>query len=431
MVKGKYLIIGNGVSGMYGAIFIRNFDSEGNITILTNEMMPFYSRPLIIDVMTGRKRRDEIMLLDDKKHNYYGYDLKKGVTVSDIDIKRGRVKTPTGDFRYDKLLIATGAMPKKAGFDGEGVFYLRTVDDAEQIAAYLKKVKRAIVYGGGPVGIKAVYGLLSMGIHVDVIVSSPYILSRALDRRASILLQEIFERNGAVFYCKREINDIVWRRGLKGIVTDRGEEIPGDILIIGKGVEPDMRIARNAGITTDKGIITDGMMRTNIDNIFAAGDVAEVEAKGERLKSKGSDSPLTTVLSLWYTGASQGKIAGCNMAGQNRAHEGSVNSNSVEYFGVKCISMGVVEGGGYEETIFEEDNIYRKYLFNGEKLVGAVLLGNIEDAGLLLNAIKTDIPIKNSILQMHNPFSLWNESRCSISRGKPAIYNEVNMEVLF
>jgi nitrite reductase (NADH) large subunit len=416
MIKAQYLIIGNGVSGMHGAYFIRKLDRKGNITILTNEATPFYSRPLIIDVMTGKKRKDDLILLDEKKHNIYGFDLKKDVTVFHIDTKKRQAGTSVGDVKYEKLLIATGALPKKTNFERDGIFYLRTADDAERIGRYLKKVKKAIVYGGGPIGIKTVYGLLSIGIHVDVIVSSSHILSRALDRKASICFQEIFEKNGVSFYCNREIKDIIWKRGLKGIVTNRGEEIPGDIVITGKGVKPDIGIAQNAGIMTDKGIIVDDTMRTNIDNIFAAGDAAQAssaESGEQRVENRGEKK----VVSLWHVGASQGKTAGYNMAGQSRIYEGSVSSNSVEYFGVKCISMGIVEGEGYEEIVFEEGRIYKKYLFNGETLVGAVLLDNIEGAGLLLNAIRTGIPVKNSILQMHNT--------------KSAICNEVNMEVLF
>ncbi|OPY78713.1 MAG: Assimilatory nitrate reductase electron transfer subunit [Syntrophorhabdus sp. PtaU1.Bin058] len=457
VVYNKYLIIGNGVAGIYCAFNIRMRDRKGEITIVTDENYPFYSRPLITDVMTGKKQADDIVLLPENGYKRYGFTLMKGVQVKKAVFKERCVTTTAGKQRFDRLVFAAGAVPKKIPFEGEGIFYVRTLEDAERIRAYLPKVKKAVVFGGGPIGIKAAYALMTAGIPVNIIISSSQMLSRVLDERSSHYLQVLFEQNGARFWFNSDIKEIVRRKkGLKGIVTDKGEMVPGDILIVGKGVNPNLDIVRNAGVRIDKGILVDDYMETNCEGVYAAGDVAQAKvvtnsnqqsaisnqpSAGSSLSLQGAqhhgglslraqrgnltnriatamprdDSkmlnvehrtlnvelaspPFKDVLSLWPVGAEQGKIAGQNMAGGKRVYGGGVGSNSIEYFGLKAISMGITRGEGCEAVLFERDGIYRRYLFDGERLVGAILVGDINDAGVLLHAIRQALPVRG-ILQ--------------------------------
>ena len=438
----KYLIIGNGVAGIYCALNIRMRDREGEITIITNEDYPFYSRPLITDVMTGKKRAGDIVLLPENGYKRYGFTLMKGVQVKKMVFKEHCVTTTAGEQGFDRLVVATGAVPKKVPFEGEGIFSVRTLEDAERIRSYLPKVKEAIVFGGGPIGIKTAYALLTAGIPVNIIISSSHMLSQVLDERSSQYLQALFERNGARFWFNSDIKEIVRRKkGLKGIVTDKGETVAGDMLIVGKGVSPNLDIVRDAGIHIDKGILVDDYMETNCEGVYAAGDVAQAKViTSSRQQSADNLSPCShcepagrgnpsrsprrfaprddnkggtprpsplkpngssggrDVLSLWPVGAEQGKIAGQNMTGEKRVYGGGVGSNSIEYFGLKAISMGITRGDGCEAILFEQNGIYRRYLFNGERLVGAVLLGDISDAGVLLHAIKQALPVKGFLL---------------------------------
>jgi len=415
-----YLIIGNGVAGMNCALSIRQHDREGTLTILTHEPVPFYSRPLIVDVMTGKKRKEDIILVQDEEYKRNRITLLKDVRVEKLDRKTRSVRTQEGVFFYKKLLIATGAEPKTIPLTGTGIFSLRTIQDAEVIARYLKHVKRAIVYGGGPVGIKAAYALLTAGIPVSIIVTSPHILSRVLDETVAIRFQKLFESHGATFYLQREIEDREGRSALKGVITDRGERIPGDILIVGKGVEPDLALIRDTEIKAGKGIVVNDKMETNCENIYAAGDVAEAPLSAHHYPLTTSLSPLTNqVISLWHVGASQGRVAGTNMAGSTCVYEGGVGSNSIEYFGLKCISMGTLKDTGTEEITIEENSVYRKYIFQEERLIGAVLLDDVTDAGTLLHAIRKGLPVKSHLLRHPlTPYPL---------RGTESI----SMEVLF
>jgi NAD(P)H-nitrite reductase large subunit len=497
----KYLIIGNGVAGIYGAFNIRRLDTEGEIAIITDEDHPFYSRPLITDVMTGKRGSGDIVLLPENEYKRYGFTLMKGVQVKKMVPNRRYVTTTAGQQKFDKLFIATGAVPKKIPFEGEGIFSVRTLEDAEKIRAYLPKVKKAIVFGGGPIGVKAAYALLTAGIPVNIIISSSHMLSRVLDKRSSQYFQALFEQNGARFYFNSDIKEIVRRkRGLQGIITDKGEMVRGDMLIVGKGVSPNLDIVRDAGIHIDKGILVDDHMETNLKGIYAAGDVAQAKViktsgqqsaishqppavgrqlsaipfqslrgaqsgdlslrgaqsgdlslrgaqrrgnltneiatasprddrnKGPRDDEKRSphasrltpygSSDVRDVLSLWPVGAEQGKIAGQNMAGATRVYGGGVGSNSIEYFGLKAISMGITTDESCETVLFEQDGIYHRYLFSGETLAGAVLLGDICDAGVLLHAIRQSLPVKGFL-------------RSAISSPLSALRSQLSPEVLF
>ena len=421
----KYLIIGNGVAGIYCAFNIRMRDREGEIAIVTNENYPFYSRPLITDVMTGKKRVDDIVLLPENGYKRYGFTLMKGVQVKKVVFKEHRVTTTAGTQRFDRLVFAAGAVPKTIPFEGEGIFYVRTLEDAERIRAHLPGVKKAIVFGGGPIGIKAAYALMTAGIPVNIVISSSRMLSRVLDERSSQYFQALFEQNNARFWFNSDIKEIVRRKkGLKGIVTDKGEMVPGDILIVGKGVSPNLDIVRDTGIRIDKGILVDDYLETNCEGVYAAGDVAQAKVVTSSSQQSAISYQQTTpnvdnrssiidhrassirhpvasnrdVLSLWPVGAEQGKIAGQNMTGGKRVYGGGVGSNSIEYFGLKAISMGITRDDGCETVLFERDGIYRRYFFDGERLVGAVLLGDINDAGVLLHAIRQTLPVKGFLL---------------------------------
>lgn len=386
----RYLIIGNGVAGFHCASTIRREDKTGALTVLTDEQAPFYSRPLIVDVMTGRRKEEEIFLATAEWYRRNGVSLISGVRVESVNVKKKEVVGRKGTWPYDRLLMATGSEPKGISLRGEGVFYLRTLADGARIRHHLPKVRRAIVYGGGPVGIKAAYTLLRAGLPVTVVVSSSRILSRVVDGEGSRRFQRLFEDQGATFLFGRDITGSLGRGRFTGVVTDKGEEIRGELLIVGKGVAPSISLAREAGIGCREGILVDDAMATDVEGVYGAGDVAEAPVAGE---PAGDSLPgrvrRRAVVSLWHTGAAQGRTAGMSMAGKEGRYEGSVASNSLEYFGLPCISIGDVDVAGQESLVFEEGGAYRRFFFHGGRLAGAVLMGNTDGAGILLEAVRT------------------------------------------
>ena len=382
------VVIGNGAAGVSAALSIRRHDRESRVIILSDEEWPYYSRPLVVDVMTGKRSREEVTLLHEEEYRLQGLDLRKPVTVKGLDPQGKAVLTSAGTIPYDKLLIASGARPQTLAMTGEGIFYLRTLNDAESIHGRLQRgVKRALIYGAGPVGIKAGCALMEAGIPVSFIVTSQRILSRVLDRKSADHFQRLFEQRGARFFTGRQVGRLIRRKGFKGVMTDKGDEIEGDLLIVGKGVIPDVGWSREAGIEAGEGILVNDRMETSIADIYAAGDVAQARI---------AESNGKAVTAIWPLATLQGKIAGTNMAGLTVEYAGSVGSNSLDCFGTRAISMGIVEGEGHDEMILEEGDSYRKYVFDGERLTGAVLLGNIRNAGVLLNAIRKGLKVRGN-----------------------------------
>ncbi len=402
-----YVIIGNGTAGIAAALSLRKHDKEGRIIILSDEEMPYYSRPLIVDVMTGKRSRNDLILLSPEEYLLQGLELRKPVTVKQLSISAKEVETSAGPISYDKLLIASGATPKGLPFGGSGVFYLRSVDDAEAIHQALRTgAKRVLIYGAGPVGVKAACALVEARVPVSFVVTSQRILSRVFDQKAALHFQRLFEARGVRFHMGRQVNSVIRKRGFRGIITDKGEEIAGDLLIAGKGVLPHVTFAAHAGIQADEGIFVNDRMETSAEGVYAAGDAARAPMAG------GTEKEVTAI---WPLAQAQGKVAGANMAGQAREYAGSVGSNSLECFGTRAISLGVVEGEGFEETVVEDEDLYRKYVFDGERLVGAVLVNNIQGAGILLDAVRKGLALKG------HPF-LYNFGRS---------VDETKAEVLF
>jgi nitrite reductase (NADH) large subunit len=382
----RYVIIGDGVAGVSAGLAIRKADPGGTITILSGDNRPFYSRPRIVDVMTGRRKEEEIILLSAAAHRLHGFDLSLGVNVEAIDAAGSAVVAEGKRIHYDRLLIATGAQPKMPFSDVPGMFPLRTVSDATAIRACLPGIKRAVVYGGGPIGMKAAHALLLEGLPVTIVVTSAQILSRVLDEKAARIVEDRFRMRGATFVFQREIVEAVVKDGLRAVITDKGEEIAGQLAIVAKGVRPDCGLARGTGITVDAGILVGEGMETTMSGIYAAGDVAQGPVAGTKRKE---------VVSLWHVGALQGRIAGVRMAGGEASYEGAVSSNSMEFFGLKCISMGLLKADDCDEVIGEEGNTYSKYLFRGNELQGALLLGQIDEAGVILEALRKGTPVIN------------------------------------
>lgn len=393
------------MAGIHAAYYIRKHDKQGKIAILTDEKINFYSRPMIVDVMTGKRTPDEIVLLRDDEYRVRNFDLIKGVAAVRINIKERIMETTGGTLAFRKLLLSTGAAPKALPLKEEGIFYLRTVRDAIAIKHSLGNAKRVVISGGGPVGIKAAYALLGKNYPVSVIVGSSRILSRVLDEKAAHLFQRRLEEHGARFYLNTGIKEVISGGGLKGVITEDNREVPGDMLIVGKGVEPNITLAEDCGVEIGRGIATNDRMETNLPDVFAAGDVTQSKILPDT-ESAGSGHSVTDNVSLWYIGSIQGEVAGTNMAGKQKRFEGSISANSLECFGMRTISMGILDGRGYEKVEIEGKDIYKRFLFSGEKLVGAILVGDIDGAGTILDAIRKGLRVRNkeSLFATHSQF---------------------------
>ena len=402
----RYLIIGNSAAGIFAAETIRGLDPNGQITMISKENCLPYSRCLT-SYFLGKEIPEEKMYIRSK--NYYsetGIDLI-GRNVERVDPESKSVLLDSGEkIGYDKLLVATGASPFCPPLEGsemKGVFQLRTLADAKLMAEFAPKVKTAVVMGAGLVGLKGAHGLHELGIKVIVVGSAPYLMRYSIDPESSGILTGLLEKDGYRILLNTKAEKILGeknsegRMSVSGVVLNSGEQIPCQMVLKAIGVRPNVQLVAGSGVFVNKGIVVDEEMQTSVNDIYAAGDVAEADDILHGGKS---------VSALWPTATEQGIIAGYNMAGVKRRYQGSLALNSVAICGVGLISAGIMNlppGEGIVLRAVEpERNFYRKFVIKDGRLVGMIMVGKIEGAGVLSGLIrkraKIDINYLNYLL---------------------------------
>ena len=400
----QYIIIGNSAAGISAVEAIRRRDKDSKIIIFSDEDYSAYCRCLISYYLAGDIKEDKIFYRPGSFYKENNIELFLNKRVSRIDPKKSRIicedKT---QFNYDALLVATGAsarIPQELkGNKKRGVFSFRTMKDTKEIMGLLPVTSAASVLGGGLVGLKAAYGLKKRNVAVKVVVKSRQILSQMLDFTAAGLVQKRLEDNGVEIILGEDVAEIIGEGEIKAIKLGSGKVFESSLIVIGKGVKPNIELIKDTETKFNEGIIADNSMRTNTENIYAAGDCAE---------SFDIALGVNSINALWPVAVEQGRIAGANMAGDSLNYEGSVGMNSIEFFGLPAISLGVFKTKENEtgiEEIKDYDEkmpLYKKIILKGNVIVGATFVGNIKNTGVFLRLIREKIDIsdfKDKLLQ--------------------------------
>ncbi|MDY6985467.1 MAG: FAD-dependent oxidoreductase, partial [Candidatus Thermoplasmatota archaeon] len=315
----KHLIIGNSAAGVNAALVIRSLKPEDEVTIVGEE--PYYGRVLTSYYIDGRVGDDIIFLVKDGFYEDNGIKTVIGMRASSINFSEKKAALQDGRaIEYDRLLIATGASPQRIDVEGEdlkGVFYLRTIEDAKRIMSYA--AKSAVLVGGGLVSMKAFEALHNMHIKCTFVVSSPQLLSQALDRESADRLAQLISDMGAEILFNKNIERIEGKSKVERVLLDNGQRIETDMVIIGKGVKPNLELVEGSEAKIGRGIIVDRHMRA-FDSVYAAGDVAEAF---DLLRNE------SRVNALWPIACEQGIVAGYNMSGYDREYPGAIPMNAL------------------------------------------------------------------------------------------------------
>ncbi|MFH1202480.1 MAG: FAD-dependent oxidoreductase [Candidatus Omnitrophota bacterium] len=391
----NYLIIGNSAAGTSAAEAIRKNDGQGKITIITDEEYPVaYYRCLISYLLSGEISEDRLSYRGLDFYKEKNIELILNKKVIKVDPKKNRVSfLDNTKLEYDSLLIATGsspAMPDIKGTNKRGVFGFRTIKDTKEILEIAPIAEGACVLGGGLIGIKAAYGLKKKGLEVKIIVKSNQILSQVVDKQAGDLIQEVLEENGIEILTGRDVTEIIGNGDAKAVKLDTGKVLASSIVIVGKGVEPNIDLVKDTEIKTEYGILVGRNLATNIPNIFAAGDVCQAND----LIQGGA-----YINALWPNAIEQGKISGQNLSGANLEYDGSVSMNAVDFFGLAIVSMGIKRSDkpGFEELshLDREKSVYRKITLKENRVVGMVSVGDVKNSGIFLRLMKERIDISD------------------------------------
>jgi nitrite reductase (NADH) large subunit len=384
----RYVIVGACIAGISAAKAIWSGDPGASIEIVSDEKAKPYYRPMIPFLM---KKEDIDITFEndllDRKSVTLVYDRATG-----IDIRTKGVTLASGKkLSYDKLLLATGGkpvLPDIPGIKGTGVFTFRKRDEALEIRAYAAGRKKALVMGGGLIGMKAAIALKELGLDVTVVEKLPQILLQRLDRKGASVISGVIRKSGISIVAGDSVSEIIREAGnLKAARLSSGVIVDTDMVIVAVGTKPDLELLGNTGIKVNKGILINESLQTNLPDIYAAGDVVEYNDLS---------TGMPAVSGQWTNAEEMGRLAGKNMTGANLKYGGFLSVlNSTEFLGIPVMSIGLIEPEEKEYEIITEDNIdsYRKLAFKGDVLVGAVFIGEVANAGIYTNLIRNKIPI--------------------------------------
>jgi NAD(P)H-nitrite reductase large subunit len=390
----RYIIIGGSAAGISAIEAIRSVDRTSPIDLFSNEGTPFYSRVLLSYYIAGAITKEELHFrpLEFFAVNRVTAHLGQRVQMVLPDSKT--IRTEDGrECPYDKLLIATGSSPKildVPGKDKKGVIVMRNIEHAQEIIRHVEEIKTVCALGGGLIGLRTGYALSVRGLKVKIIVKSGHVLSQMLDKEAAEMVQGVMREHGIEIRTGCDAVEIVGKESVEGVILDNGERINCQLIVIGKGVQPNVDFISSTPIKVNEGIIADETMRTNVPDIYVAGDVAE---------TYDISTGKMGINAIWPCAFEQGRVAGLNMAGREARYGGSFRMNSLDFYGLPVISMGVTrpDGDGFQQLQRKTKNTYRKIVLKDGRIIGAILAGQIQKAGILATLLKKKVEVSNYV----------------------------------
>jgi nitrite reductase (NADH) large subunit len=398
--KQRLVVIGNGMAGIRTLEeLLKMSPNEFEITVFGAELQPNYNRILLSPVLSGEMKFQDTVLNDWSWYQENNITLHVGKTVNKIDRFRCQVETEDGMVvPYDRLLIATGSNPIMLPIPGmnlPGVLAYRSIDDVEKMLAAAKTGKRAVVIGGGLLGLEAANGLSLQGMDVAVVHLCDWPMERQLDKVGGGLLKEALEKRGLKFYLSRQTEAILGDDKVTGLRFADGEEIEADLLVMAAGIRPNIALAKAAGIHCERGIVVSDTMQTFDPKIYSVGECVQ-----HRGQTYGLVAPLFE----------QAKVAANHLARYGRMrYEGSSVSTKLKVTGIDLFSAGDFNPGPGDEELLLQDSargVYKKLVLRDNKLRGAVLYGETMDGPWYFQLMRdgTDITeMREHILfgQMH------------------------------
>lgn len=396
--KARLVVVGNGMAGIRAIedVLARGGGEKFDITVFGDEPYGNYNRILLSNVLAGKDDPSEIYLNALGWYTDNHIDLRAGVRVVRIDTFGHVVLADDGSrVRYDKLILATGSrsfFPPMTGLwaddknMADGVFGFRTLDDTSAMIAEAANRTKAVVIGGGLLGLEAARGLQSRGMAVDVVHAASTLMNAQLDDPAGNILRTSVESLGIGVHTSKRTTEVLVQDGkLTGIVFADGERLDCDMLVIAAGIRPNVGLAQRAGLTVERAIVTDDHMRSvDDDDIYVVGECAQHRGQVYGL-----------VAPLWE----QAKVLADHLTGTDSkaAYHGSRVATKLKVAGVDVASMGV-KGPEHPDDEFVQysepkHGVYKTIVIRDGKLVGATLIGDVSKVSFLTQAFDNGLPL--------------------------------------
>ncbi len=386
----KHLIIGAGPAGVTAAETLRKLDSEADIVLVGNEPEPPYSRMAIPYHLEGKIDESGTLLRDPEHFDRLGIVVERQ-HVASLNSARRSVSIENGSsLDYDRLLIACGSSPVTPpipGVDSPRVSSCWTLEDARRITAAAQPGSRVLLIGAGFIGCIILESLVKRGVELTVVETGNRMVPRMLDETAGGLLERWCIDKGVRVLTSTSVEAIEDGHTHATVQLSDGDPIEADHIITATGVRPNTGWLEGSGIEIDHGILVDRHMRSNLEQVHAAGDIAQ-----------GLDFSTCnySVQAIQPTATDHGRIAALNMAGRDVEHQGSLNMNILDTLGLISASFGLwmgVDGGDSARLVNEDEFRYLNLQFDGERLVGASSLGLTEHVGVLRGLIESGIEL--------------------------------------
>ncbi|HEY60784.1 MAG TPA: NAD(P)/FAD-dependent oxidoreductase [Anaerolineae bacterium] len=395
----KHVIVGSGVAGVTAAQGIVRADPSAEVHVFGAEPYPYYRRPLLWEFIAGQLEQDALYFRASDWYAGRGINLRTGVQVAVLTSSDHCLTLVDGEtVLYERLLLATGArpfIPPCEGTDKEGVFTLRTLDDALAIKAYMQKVSTAVVIGGGLLGLETARALQTAGLDVTVVEFFPYLLPRQLDAEGAQVLQSLLEAQGLHVLCESATEAVLGDKRADYIRLKDKRVVNAGLVLFSTGIRSEVTLAQAAGLEVNHGIVVDEQLRVRradgrpISDIFAVGDAAEFEGR---------------VYGIIPPAIEQARVAAANMVAPGSAtYTGTLPSTTLKVAGAELTSLGecLVEADSEhaedEYTQLRHVDLlagyYSKLVLHEGHIVGAILLNDKERVRPVAQLIKQGVDV--------------------------------------
>ncbi|MEO8463714.1 MAG: nitrite reductase large subunit NirB [Gammaproteobacteria bacterium] len=383
----KLVLVGNGMAGMRAVEELLALAPDlYEITVFGAEPHGNYNRILLSPVLAAEKTIADIMLNSREWYAENGITLHAGDAVTRIDRARRRVVTAGGfETTYDRLILATGSMPvvlPLPGKDLAGVLSYRDIADVDRMVEAAQSCRRAVVIGGGLLGLEAAYGLQRRGMDVTVVHNTPNLMDRQLDAAAAALLRTSLEARGLKFHMPAQTSALVGEERVQAVRFADGSELSAELVVMAVGIRPNAALAKASGIACERGVLVNDTMQTYDPRIYAVGECVQ-----HRGACYGLVAPLFE----------QAKVVANHLAefGIGR-YAGSQTSTKLKVTGIDLFSAGDFTGGADTEELLFQDaarGVYKKIVVKNNKIAGAVLYGDTVDGSWYFQLLRDGTPI--------------------------------------
>ncbi|HDR7760613.1 NAD(P)/FAD-dependent oxidoreductase [Bacillus cereus] len=396
----NFVIIGSGVAAVNAAKTIREYDKGSNIFIFGEEPSLPYKRIKLSKDLYSDLHSEKVLIK--KKKWYQDNHISVFINTKVVKINTDEQFIVTSNeavFSYHKLLICTGANNRRLEINGinkKNIFTIRDMKEADELKGHLEDKESVVTIGGGVQGLETAWSILKAGKKVSIVEVAPLLMRRQLDTKSSLLLKRRIEKEGVKVYLNTSIDSILGKESVTGIKMNDNSQINCDSIVYSIGVTPNTKLVHDTAIKLNRGIVVDEEMRTNIDSVYAAGDVAEVNNEIE---------------GLWGTALEQGRVAGNNMVSKTAIYKKEIPTTIFNAFNVSLFSIGVVNEEQCDTTIVEEDGKekYTRLFIKDNKIVGVISLEGVAASISYKSAIEKHVSLEGIDLLNTNISEIMNK----------------------